>query len=220
MADKLTIQKLLSLRNTKAPNLPIAPVGYSQQYQEQLNNTFRQYFTQIDNFTQPLATGAGGVYIGQPYGAFSSTQTQTAAIAQTPQQITFNTTDFSNGVYLNGTNDIKVLYSGIYNFAFSVQATNNDTQIHDVDIYFRKNGAPLANSASVFSVQGTHGGQPGYLVTAANFFIQLQPTDYLEMYWVTNSVQVQLNYLPAITSPFISPGAPSVILTAQFVSAL
>ena len=220
MADKLTIQKLLSLRNTKAPNLPIAPVGYSQQYQEQLNNTFRQYFTQIDNFTQPLATGAGGVYIGQPYGAFSSTQTQTAAIAQTPQQITFNTTDFSNGVYLNGNNDIKVLYSGIYNFAFSVQATNNDTQIHDVDIYFRKNGAPLANSASVFSVQGTHGGQPGYHITAANFYVQMQPTDYLEMYWVTNSTQVQLNYLPAITSPFISPGALSVILTAQFVSAL
>lgn len=220
MANKLTAQKLLALKSTKAPNLPIAPVGYSQQYQDQLNNAFRQYFAQIDNFSQPLTTGAGGVYISQPYGAFSSTQTQTAGAINTPQQITFNTTDFSNGVSLNNSNDILVRYAGIYNFAFSVQTTNADTQSHDVDIYFRKNGAALANSASVYSIQGTHGGQPGYLVTAANFFIQLQPTDYIEMYWSTNSTQVQLNYLPAITSPFISPGAPSVILTAQFVSAL
>ena len=106
------------------------------------------------------------------------------------------------------------------NFAFSVQATNSDTQNHDVDVFFRKNGSPLANSASVFTVLSTHGGQPGYQVTAANIFIQLQPTDYVEMYWSTNSTQVQLNYLPAITTPFISPGALSVILTAQFVSAL
>jgi hypothetical protein len=34
---------------TKAPNLPIAPVAYSQQYQDQLNNVLRLYFTQLDN---------------------------------------------------------------------------------------------------------------------------------------------------------------------------
>jgi len=33
----------------KAPALPLAPVEYSQQYQDQLNNILRQYFAQIDN---------------------------------------------------------------------------------------------------------------------------------------------------------------------------
>lgn len=34
---------------TKAPNLPIPPVGYSQLYVEQLLNALRLYFNQIDN---------------------------------------------------------------------------------------------------------------------------------------------------------------------------
>jgi hypothetical protein len=49
-----------------APNLPIAPVDYSQQYQDQLNNTFRLYFTQIDNFTQASATPDTGLTTQRP----------------------------------------------------------------------------------------------------------------------------------------------------------
>jgi hypothetical protein len=44
--------KNIPLRATKAPNLPIAPVDYNQQYIDQLANAFRLYFTQVDNFTQ------------------------------------------------------------------------------------------------------------------------------------------------------------------------
>ena len=40
---------------SKAPNLPIAPVDYAQTYQDQLNNAFRLYFTQVDNVTQYTA---------------------------------------------------------------------------------------------------------------------------------------------------------------------
>lgn len=40
---------------SKAPNLPIAPVNYAQTYQDQLNNAFRLYFTQLDNVTQYTA---------------------------------------------------------------------------------------------------------------------------------------------------------------------
>ena len=39
----------MSTGTTKAPNLPIAPVTYSQQYQDQLNNVLRLYFSQLDN---------------------------------------------------------------------------------------------------------------------------------------------------------------------------
>jgi hypothetical protein len=39
----------MSTGTTKSPNLPIAPAEYSQQYQDQLNNVLRLYFSQLDN---------------------------------------------------------------------------------------------------------------------------------------------------------------------------
>jgi hypothetical protein len=39
----------MSTGTTQSPNLPIAPVEYSQQYQDQLNNVLRLYFAQLDN---------------------------------------------------------------------------------------------------------------------------------------------------------------------------
>jgi hypothetical protein len=59
------------LKNTqlippKAPNLPIAPVDYAQQYQDQLNNAFRLYFGQIDNITQSLIIPDAGVTADRP----------------------------------------------------------------------------------------------------------------------------------------------------------
>lgn len=39
----------MSTGTTKSPNLPIAPVDYNQQYQDQLNNVLRLYFAQLDN---------------------------------------------------------------------------------------------------------------------------------------------------------------------------
>lgn len=41
----------IPLRPSLAPNLPIAPVDYSQQYQDQFSNALRLYFSQIDNFS-------------------------------------------------------------------------------------------------------------------------------------------------------------------------
>ena len=34
---------------TKAPSLPLAPVEYSREYQDMLNNILRQYFNQLGN---------------------------------------------------------------------------------------------------------------------------------------------------------------------------
>jgi hypothetical protein len=203
----------------KSPLLPISPTEFSQQYGDQLNNALRLYFNQLDNRLSAFLGKQGGQYVNNPYGAFSSVTTQTVATIQTPTKVTFDAADYVNGTSL-ATSTVTIEASGLYNVQFSMQITNADTQSHDVDVYFKKNGSVLANTASVVSVQGTHGGQPGYQVLAANFFIPFVAGNTLEMWWVTNSVQVSLNYLPAITSPFISPGAPSVVLTLSFVSSV
>ena len=45
---------------TKAPNLPIAPVEYSQQYIDQLSNVLRLYFAQLDS---PGVSAAAGLIL-------------------------------------------------------------------------------------------------------------------------------------------------------------
>ena len=39
----------MSTGTTKSPALPVAPLEYSQIYQDQLNNILRLYFSQLDN---------------------------------------------------------------------------------------------------------------------------------------------------------------------------
>jgi hypothetical protein len=54
------------IRPSKAPNLPIGPVEYSQAYQDQLLNALRLYFNQIDNITQAITTPAYGTTANRP----------------------------------------------------------------------------------------------------------------------------------------------------------
>jgi hypothetical protein len=58
--------KNLDLRPPKAPNLPIAPIDYRQQYIDQVLNALRLYFNQIDNFSQAVATPASGTTANRP----------------------------------------------------------------------------------------------------------------------------------------------------------
>jgi hypothetical protein len=60
----------VTLRPSKAPNLPIAPVEYSQQYVDQLLNALRLYFAQVDNLAFGLTQNNGGAYLSVPYAGF------------------------------------------------------------------------------------------------------------------------------------------------------
>ena len=208
------------LKPPSNPRLPAAPVEYDARYVDSLNSILRQYFNQIDNLTQSLLTNTGGRFMRTVCGSFYDTTTQTPTTINTPKLVNISTTDATctNAITM-ASSRITVTYPGIYNVQFSVQSTNTDTQAHDAAIWIRKNGTDLASSDSVWSIQGTHGGQPGYNVTAANFFVPLNASDYIEFWWSSNSLQVQLNSLPAITSPFTAPAAPGVIVTMTFVSA-
>ena len=54
------------LRPSKAPNLLIAPVAYSQLYQDQLNNALRLYFNQVDSVTQNILIPTSGATADRP----------------------------------------------------------------------------------------------------------------------------------------------------------
>ncbi len=67
--------------------------------------------------------------------------------------MTLNTTDYSNGVYLSNSSRMNVRNAGTYNFQWSGQFVNTDTQIQDISVWLRKNGTDITGSAS--SISGT-----------------------------------------------------------------
>jgi hypothetical protein len=216
-------RELIALRPTVAPRLPSSPIEIDQRFMDEFIRILRLYFNEVDNFNGAISSGQGGKFLSAPYGAFQSTQTQSVSVINTPTRVSLNVTDFANDTYFVAGDGIHVNSAGIYNIQFSCQLTNTDNQTHDMDIWLRKGvgsgtAVDIANTASVQSVSSTHGGQPGYGVLAANFYVQLDAGDYIEFWWASNSLQVQMNYLPAITTPFISPGAPSFVVTITFVS--
>jgi len=62
----ITPNKIGALRPSKAPNLLIAPVDYTQQYQDQFANALRLYFNQIDSFTQAASIPDSGTKTQRP----------------------------------------------------------------------------------------------------------------------------------------------------------
>jgi len=152
-----------------------------------------------------------------PYGAFQDTTDQIAASTTAAYAITYDTTDYSNGITLSNSSRLNVSSPGVYNIQFSVQFANADTQIQDVDIWFRKNGTDVAGSNSKFSVPNSHGGTNGHLIAALNYFIELAAGDYIQIMWATTSTLVTIEQLPVQTSP-TRPATPSVIATMTYVS--
>lgn len=153
------------------------------------------------------------------YGCFYDKTTQSVASTSTAYVFTYNTTDGHNGVSLVNNSKITVAHPGMYNLQFSVQFSNSDTQIHDADIWVRKNGSDYADSNSQFTIPNSHGGTHGRLIAVANFFIQLTANDYVELAWHATNTAIVAEYIGTQTSP-TRPTTPSVIVTINQISNL
>ena len=222
MTTQIVTTEVLDLTRTKAPALPIAPVDYSRQYLDQLNNVLRLYFSQLDNFIAQLNAGATSTVAGLrlPYGAFQDSTTQTAANTTTAYPITFNTTDFSNGVTMVSGSRITVANAGMYNLQFSVQLNNSVNATEDIDIWFRKNGTDIPASNSRFGLAPRKDvSNPFHIIAGLNYFVDMQANDYVQLVWCTSNVDANIKNYAAGTSP-TRPSIPSVIATMTFVSAL
>ena len=152
-----------------------------------------------------------------PYGSFNSTQDQTIASTTTAYAMTYNVTDFSDGVSLANSSQLVAGYSGIFNLQFSAQIINTDSQIQDVSIWFKKSGTNIANSNSQFSVPNRHGSTDGALIAALNIYVDLAKDQYVEIMWSASSTLVSLDYIATQSSP-TRPATPSVIATMSYVS--
>lgn len=209
----------IRLKNTKAPNIPLSPEVPDRVYVDQTNNTFRLYFNQIDDTFGSLLGTVGGKYLRFPYAAIQRTTNKTFT-ANTATQITFDQNDYLNGCLNGGTDGIQVENAGIYNYQFSVQFANTDTQIHTGYIWLKVNGVDVAGTGSKFDCPSKHGSSDGYLIAACNFYVSLNANDTVEMWAAVDNTALYMEAYAAQTSPFAMPSIPSVVATLSYVSAL
>lgn len=142
------------------------------------------------------------------WGTFFDTTTQTAAAINTAYTVSLNNTDLSRGVYLTGspTTRVTVDQSGIYNFQHSIQldkATGGKGLFY---LWYRKNGADVADSATRVRLEGNNSES----VAAWNYVFDLKAGDYIEYRWSVDNTDVQIRSFPTAAP---APATPSVIVT-------
>lgn len=213
-----TNQIINRYRPVVAPRLPAAPVEYNAQYQEQFMNILRLYFNQLDNLTGVVLGESGGRFIRFPYGAFSSNQSQTTT-ANTATLMTLNTTDFANQVSISSSK-ITAVNAGIYNLQFSAQVQSTDVAPQDIFIWLKQNGTDIPGSTGKIGMPARKNpADPFHSIIGWNYFLEMQASDYVEIYWSTTSANVSIQYYAASGTP-TKPSTQSVVATLSFVSAL
>lgn len=202
------------------PNLPLAAPEYSAPATNTFSNVLRLYFNRLSTNLNSLIGSVGGQYVNNVYGAFQDSTSQNAVSTTVAYPITFNTTDYSNGVTVVSNSRLTVAYDGLYNLQFSIQLDNTTNNAVDIDIWFRKNGTDIPASNSRFGLAPRKSaGDPFHIIAGLNYFVDMQATDYVELIWCTTDVGAGIKAYTAGTSP-TRPSIPSVIATMSFVSAL
>lgn len=206
-------------QNVAPPSLPVSGPSYDRSAQEQYSNVLRLFFNRLVSIVNAVTGTIGGKHLNFPYGAIQRT-TDVTFTANTATQVTFNVNDYLNGCTNDGTDGIHVAQSGIYNYQFSVQFANTDSQIHAAYIWLRKNGVDIPGTGSKWDITAKHGSSDGYVIAAANFYVELAAGDTVEMWAAVDNAAVYMESYAAATSPFAMPSIPSVVATLSFVSSV
>ena len=208
------------LETPAPPDLPSPGQTYDERLTAQTHRGLLVYFRKLTNILATVLGPRGGKYLNLPYGAFQDSTDQAAANTTTAYAITFDTTDYSNGITLSNSSRLNVSQGGIYNVQFSIQFKNTTNDTQDVEVWFRKNGSDIAKSGSRFGLAPRKSaGDPSHMIGALNYFVDLAESDYLQLMWRPSDVGVSIEQYAAGTSP-TRPAIPSVIATVSFVSNL
>lgn len=184
--------------------LPVPTIEYDYEWGNQLTRAIDQNLDRAFLGWPNYAEASGY------YGSFYSTQTQTAAAANTAYAMTLNTTADSNQIAISSSSRITFKNRGTYNIQFSAQAKQTSGSPHYLWIWIRKNGVDVPYSASKISIQGSN----SEIVPAWNFVVTVLGGDYVQIMWAVEDTAIQL--LAEAATAFC-PAIPSVIATATSI---
>ena len=184
--------------------------------------------SELITYTGKTATTFTGITRSQ-YGSTGSshsagvyvTEAQAVPSSTTSVAIPYDTTDTSNGVSIDTTDNSKIVFdvAGYYNLQFSVQLINATSSIDNATFWFRKNTADIAYTAGIVSIPAKHAGGIGAAIVSWNLIVDVNVGDNIQLMMASNSGNTVAATYPPGTAP-VHPASPSVILTATFVSAL
>lgn len=212
-----------------APALPTYPVEYDQRQQDQVNYALRLYFNLLDGYLASISGPLGGGLLGIPHIAASDTTDQ-YAVTNTATLVKWNNADSINGFTLDPTGYATPIVSGVYKITYSLQFANTANAVHDIWVWLEVNGGTqVPRSTTKFTIPARKSaGVPSYLVAYSEVTFEINAGDAIRLFWATDLAYnpvgpvdgVYMEYLPAQTSPFAHPEAPSSIGSITFVSAL
>jgi len=237
----------MALVGFRAPALPLPPNEYNRQQFDELVRALRVYFNLLDSLAPQQAQSYradnffGGAFSGDlisatdirggvmsgfnrgieaPYAMLMSDQDQTTGGTTSENLVSYNTPIFQYGIRVENNTQIKFDYPGQYLVTVSLQVTNTENQIREFELWAKNSGVNYPLSNTRFDVPANKGmASAGHLVANVAGIFTVVNGEYLEMAWWSDGANVKLEHYAAGTSP-TRPEIPSVILTANFVSAL
>lgn len=92
------------------------------------------------------------------YGEFTKTSDQFPAVVNTAYALTFDSTEVAEGISIGSpASRIVVVQSGLYQFDATIQISSSNSNAKTVWLWFRKNGADIANSARLVTININNG---------------------------------------------------------------
>jgi hypothetical protein len=160
--------------------------------------------------------GLGGTIAN--WGSFWDTTDHPVTDTTAAYPITINSYDpAGQGVSVLNGSEITVTNAGTYNIQFSAQLLNTDEQIHNANIWLRKDGSDLADSNGQLTVPSKHGSENGQMVTAWNYVLHMDAGSHVQIMFSAKSTAVSIETIAAGTAPN-TPQTPAVIVTVTQVT--
>lgn len=147
----------MRLRNTVAPNLPLATKNYESLYQEQFNNVLRLYFNQLDNFTGAVSNTGGGSNLQFPNGAWHqdgvTTLTTGITNVSTTPIVVDSTSDFSDSGAILIENEL-IAYTGKTSTTFTgiTRGAYGSTKAAHIAGVYVSEGQPVPSATTALAI--------------------------------------------------------------------
>ena len=140
------------------------------------------------------------------YGEFTKTTDQTPASTNTDYALTFDNTEMAEGISIGSpASRIVVTQSGLYQFDATIQISSQNSNPKNIWLWFRKNGADIANTARLVTININN----GYVPMALAEFFSLAANDYIELMFASNDTGITVDNVAATA---FAPAAPAVVL--------
>jgi len=157
---------------------------------------------------------------GRAFAAFSDITDQTGSTT-VPAPIKFGTVEVAGaGITMvsDGTNLTRLTFAaaGTYAVMPNLQLSNTDTNDHDAIIWFALNGTNIARSTTRVTVpKASEGGNAFFQIV---FYVTVTAGQYIQLYWLPESIAVTLDHTAAVTGPPAIPATPSAIMSVERIA--